>query len=223
MGTGLAAGFLFAGRGRIRRKGLSLTERFFKRVVDLAGAFAGGFLSIPLVFLAGLAVRLESTGSAFFVQTRIGEGGRAIKIIKIRTMKNGAEQLIDEIIKDNPLQGPVFKIPNDSRVTRVGRFLRRWSIDELPQFWNVLKGEMSLVGPRPEEARIVALYNDNQRQRLSVKPGMTGPMQINGRGKLDMDARLCLELEYINNYSFWSDLKILFKTIQAVISGEGAY
>ena len=125
------------------------------------------------------------------------------------------------MLHKSQLTGPAFKIPNDPRVTRVGRFLRRWSLDELPQFWNVLKGEMSLVGPRPEELRIVELYNDYQRQRLMVKPGMTGPMQVNGRGGLDFDQRLQLELNYLRNYSLLEDFKIILKTFSAVFSGEG--
>jgi lipopolysaccharide/colanic/teichoic acid biosynthesis glycosyltransferase len=121
------------------------------------------------------------------------------------------------------LQGPVFKVPNDPRVTRAGRFLRRWSVDELPQLWNVLCGQMSLVGPRPEESWVVAQYNDRQRSRLSIKPGLTGPMQVNGRGNLDMEARLALELDYIQNYSIWRDLGILLKSLPAILSGKGAY
>jgi lipopolysaccharide/colanic/teichoic acid biosynthesis glycosyltransferase len=111
---------------------------------------------------------------------------------------------------------------NDPRVTRVGGILRRWSLDELPQFWNVLKGDMSLVGPRPEELRIVERYSDAQRERLIVKPGMTGPMQVSGRGELDFDERLQLELDYLRNYSIQQDFRILVKTFTAVLSGEGA-
>ncbi|RLC77247.1 MAG: undecaprenyl-phosphate glucose phosphotransferase, partial [Chloroflexi bacterium] len=116
-----------------------------------------------------------------------------------------------------------YKRPNDPRVARVGRFLRRWSLDELLQVWNVLKGEMSLVGPRPEEVRIVRLYNDWHRRRLAVKPGITGPMQVSGRGDLPLDERVRLELDYIENYSLWKDMIILLRTIPAVISGRGAY
>jgi lipopolysaccharide/colanic/teichoic acid biosynthesis glycosyltransferase len=134
-----------------------------------------------------------------------------------------AEARLEEVLAQNPLSGPAFKIPDDPRVTRVGRWLRRWSVDELPQFWNVLKGEMSLVGPRPEETWVVAQYNDEQRQRLSVKPGLTGPMQVSGRGALDMDHRLALELDYIQNYSLGRDLKILLQTITAVFKAEGAF
>jgi lipopolysaccharide/colanic/teichoic acid biosynthesis glycosyltransferase len=134
----------------------------------------------------------------------------------------GADKRLGEVLGANILKGPVFKIPNDPRVTRVGKFLRKSSIDELPQFWNILRGEMSLVGPRPEELWVVERYNDEQRKRLAVKPGLTGPMQIAGRGELDMDTRLELEMNYIKNYSLWRDLQIIFQTIPTLFSGKGA-
>jgi len=139
----------------------------------------------------------------------------------MRTMVDGADQMVTGLLHKSQLTGPAFKIPDDPRVTRVGRHLRRWSLDETPQFWNVLKGEMSLVGPRPEEIRIVELYDDYQRQRLMVKPGLTGPMQVSGRGGLDFDERLAVELNYLRNYTLLDDLKIIFKTFSAVFSGEG--
>jgi lipopolysaccharide/colanic/teichoic acid biosynthesis glycosyltransferase len=136
---------------------------------------------------------------------------------------DGAESQLEGVLSRNPLTGPVYKVPVDPRVTRVGRLIRRWSLDEIPQFWNVLKGEMSLVGPRPEEIWVVAQYNDAQRRRLVVKPGMTGPMQVAGRGELDMAARLALEVRYIEEYSLLKDIQILLRTIPAVLSGKGAF
>ena len=144
-------------------------------------------------------------------------------MFKLRTMVEGAEQMVTDVIHKSQLTGPAFKIPDDPRVTHVGRHLRRWSLDELPQFWNVLKGEMSLVGPRPEEIRIVEQYNDDQRQRLMVKPGLTGPMQVNGRGGLDFDKRLQLELNYLRKYTLLEDFKMIIKTFSAVFSGEGTF
>ncbi len=138
-------------------------------------------------------------------------------------MINGAENYIEKVLENNPSDGLVYKRSTDPRVTRVGRFLRRWSFDEIPQFWNVLRGEMSLVGPRPEETWVVLQYNDQQRQRLAVKPGLTGPMQVGGRGELDMNERLALELVYIKDYSIWKDLTIIIRTIPAMISGKGAF
>ena len=134
-----------------------------------------------------------------------------------------AEARLPEVVDLNALREPVFKLPDDPRVTRVGRVLRRTSLDEAPQFLNVLRGDMSLVGPRPEEAQVVARYSDEQRRRLAVKPGITGPMQINGRGDLSLQERLRLELDYIDNYSLRRDVAIMLRTIPAIMRGDGAY
>jgi lipopolysaccharide/colanic/teichoic acid biosynthesis glycosyltransferase len=144
-------------------------------------------------------------------------------VVKLRTMRLHAEEEVEQVLGMNQLNGPVFKIKDDPRVTKVGRLLRRFSIDEIPQFWNVLCGEMSLVGPRPEEVWVVAKYDDHQRLRLLVKPGLTGPMQVAGRGDLDLDTRLELELEYIYHYSLLKDIQILIRTPLAVLSARGAY
>ena len=224
LGFGLVSGFLFPPRTQPRTyTGLSLPERFLKRVLDILGAVAGLVIFFPVLAVAAAAIKLDSSGPLFFYQERVGENGAPFRVIKLRTMIQGAERRVNEVLAHNSLKGPVYKIPNDPRVTRVGRFLRRWSFDEIPQFWNVLRGEMSLVGPRPEETWVVSQYNDQQRQRLAVKPGLTGPMQIGGRGELDMDARLTLEIDYINNYSIWKDVLILLRTIPALISGKGAF
>jgi len=224
LGLGLTVGFLFPPKTRAKGvAGLSPLQRALKRMVDLLGAVAGLVLSAPILALAAAAIKLGDGGPVFFHQTRIGEGGEPFEMLKLRTMMVDAEKQVQQVLAQNPLEGPVFKIPNDPRITRVGRRLRRWSLDEIPQLWNVLKGEMSLVGPRPEENWVVAQYNDAQRQRLAVKPGLTGPMQVAGRGALDMDERLALELEYIQNYSLGRDLKILLRTILAVFRAEGAY
>jgi lipopolysaccharide/colanic/teichoic acid biosynthesis glycosyltransferase len=137
-------------------------------------------------------------------------------------MVQGAESRLDQVLSKNSLKGPAFKIPDDPRVTRVGRFLRRWSLDELPQLWNVMCGEMSMVGPRPEEVRVVEQYQTWHRRRLAVPPGLTGPMQVAGRGLLDLDERVRMEIDYIENYSIWKDLLILIRTFAAVLHGRGA-
>jgi lipopolysaccharide/colanic/teichoic acid biosynthesis glycosyltransferase len=223
LGGGLFVGFLFPPAKRpFHQRGLSMERVFLKRILDTFGSLVGLLISAPIMLIAAIAIKLDSPGPVFFVQVRAGENGKPFKMIKLRTMVNGAEQQVHEVMKDNSLQGPVFKIPNDPRITRVGRCLRRWSLDEIPQFWNVFVGDMSLVGPRPEEVWIVALYNDQQRQRLQVKPGITGPMQINGRGYLDMEDRLRLELEYIEHYSIWKDFSILLASIPSIITGNGA-
>jgi lipopolysaccharide/colanic/teichoic acid biosynthesis glycosyltransferase len=194
-----------------------------KRLIDLVGALVGLIVTVPLMVLIAIAIRLDSTGPIFFVQTRAGQGGKPFRMYKFRSMIVDAETRLNEVIAANRLPPPVFKIPADPRVTRVSRILRRFSLDELPQFVNVLKGEMSLVGPRPEEMRIVALYADWHRKRLAVKPGITGPMQTFGRGALSLDERVRLELKYIENYSVWQDFYFLLKTIPAVLGGRGAF
>ena len=224
LGTGLAVGILSPKRTDQPLNGrMGLINRLLKRGLDLAGSVAGLILSAPVIIISAIAIKLDDGGPVFFYQQRAGEGGHPFRLVKLRTMAPGSEEKVDQVLTGNDLQGPVFKIPNDPRVTRAGRFLRRWSLDESPQFWNVLIGDMSLVGPRPEETRIVEQYSDHQRMRLVVKPGLTGPMQINGRGKLHFNERLELELEYISHYSIWLDLSILAKTIPVVIKGDGAF
>jgi lipopolysaccharide/colanic/teichoic acid biosynthesis glycosyltransferase len=191
--------------------------------MDIIIAVLGLIISLPVFVIVAVLIRIDSPGPILIRQERVGRDRASFRLLKFRSMIVGAEEEIVNLLGVNPLKRSTLKIPDDPRVTKVGKFLRRWSIDELPQLWNVLSGDMSLVGPRPEETWIVELYNDQQRQRLTMKPGLTGPMQVSGRGALDMEARLALELEYINNFSIWKDIKILIKTIPVVISGKGAY
>jgi lipopolysaccharide/colanic/teichoic acid biosynthesis glycosyltransferase/glycosyltransferase involved in cell wall biosynthesis len=193
-----------------------------KRSLDIVGALLGLTFTLLVGPFLALAIRLNSPGPILFRQERIGQGGRPFTIYKFRSMKAGAEEELSRLIDLDSLPEPAFKLENDPRITPVGRFLRRWSLDELPQFWNVLKGDMSLIGPRPEESQVVARYTDWHRRRLAVKPGITGPMQVHGRGDLPLDKRVKLELDYIENYSLWRDIKILLRTIPAVLRGDGA-
>jgi lipopolysaccharide/colanic/teichoic acid biosynthesis glycosyltransferase len=194
-----------------------------KRAMDAAGALLGLAISLPLMLMLALLVELDSGGPVLFTQWRAGRGGRPFRIYKFRTMVKGAEGMLDRVIERSCLPPPVFKIPDDPRVTRVGKWLRRYSLDELPQFVNVLKGEMSLVGPRPEELRIVALYGEWHRRRLTVKPGMTGPMQVNGRGAMSLDQRVKVELDFIERENVWLDMELLARTTWAVLKGRGAF
>ena len=224
LGLGLGAGLLrFSGQSSARHAPISGFNRFLKRAMDIVGSGIGLILTLPLMVVIAIAVKLDSKGVAFFTQWRAGENGRPFKIVKFRTMVDGAEEMLTTLVDLEAMESPVFKLRDDPRVTRVGRFLRRTSLDELPQFWNVLKGEMSLVGPRPEEMRVVQLYNDWHRQRLAVKPGMTGPMQVSGRGDIGLDERVRLEVAYIRNYSILKDVSILLRTVGAVFSRRGAY
>lgn len=194
-----------------------------KRTMDLVVALSMLTLASPLLLLAALLIRIDTPGPVFFRQVRIGRDGRRFTMYKLRTMTADAEQQLDSLIDLDALDEPAFKIANDPRVTRVGRLLRRSSLDEVPQFINVVKGDMSLVGPRPEEEAVVELYDERQRQRLRVKPGLTGPMQVAGRGGLTFEERLALERDYVDNLTITGDVKILLRTPRAVIRGDGAF
>jgi exopolysaccharide biosynthesis polyprenyl glycosylphosphotransferase len=194
-----------------------------KRVMDLLGSAFLLLLLAPLLALVALAILVDSGRPVFFRQRRIGEGGKAFSVFKFRTMVTDAEQRLPELVDLATLEQPAFKIPDDPRVTRLGRPLRRVSLDELPQLLNVLRGDMSLVGPRPEEEAVVALYDERQRGRLAVKPGMTGPMQVYGRSDLTFEERLAMERDYLDNLSVLTDLAILLRTPRAIIHGDGAY
>lgn len=224
LGAGLVAGFLrFFRRVSPHRPPISGLNRAVKRTMDVVGSLVGSVLAAPLLALLAVAIKLDSAGPVFFVQERVGENGRPFRMVKLRTMVHGAEKMLPELVDLDSLPSPAFKLRADPRVTRVGRFVRRASLDELPQLVNVLRGEMSLVGPRPEETRVVRLYDDWHRQRLAVRPGLTGPMQVNGRADLSLDERVRLELDYIENYSLWKDMYILACTLIAVVFGRGAY
>jgi exopolysaccharide biosynthesis polyprenyl glycosylphosphotransferase len=193
-----------------------------KRTLDVTASCIGLILLSPVALLAAVAIKLDSPGPVFFSQVRAGHNRRPFRIHKFRTMVVDAEDLLQEIVPFDKLSQPMFKLHNDPRVTRVGRSLRRSSLDEIPQLINVLKGEMSLVGPRPEQIDLVERYKPEHLFRLSVKPGLTGPMQVNGRGVLTFDERLSIERSYIENLSMGTDLRILAMTIGVVFSGKGA-
>jgi exopolysaccharide biosynthesis polyprenyl glycosylphosphotransferase len=194
-----------------------------KRAFDLVFASVGLLVLAPLFPLVVAAIKLDSRGPAFFVQLRAGRVGVPFRMFKLRTMSVDAEQELATLISLDSLAEPMFKLRPDPRVTRVGRFLRRFSLDELPQLVNVLRGEMSIVGPRPEQIEVVHRYQPEHRFRLDVKPGMTGPMQVYGRGDLTFSERLAVELDYVENPSLGRDLRILLQTIPAALRGRGAY
>ena len=177
----------------------------------------------PLLALIALYIVVDSGTPVFFRQRRAGKDGVPFTVLKFRTMVVDAEDRLAELVDLEELDEPAFKIPDDPRVTRAGRFLRRTSLDELPQLFNVLRGDMSLVGPRPEEEAVVALYDERQRARLAVKPSLTGPMQVYGRGDLTFEERLAMERDYLDNLSIVTDLAILMRTPAAIVRGEGAY
>jgi exopolysaccharide biosynthesis polyprenyl glycosylphosphotransferase len=194
-----------------------------KKAMDVG--ISGVLLALlsPLVLASALLILLDSGRPVFFRQRRAGKDGKPFTMLKFRTMVADAEERLGELVDLERLEQPAFKLHDDPRVTRAGRLLRRTSIDELPQLINVLRGDMSLVGPRPEEESVVALYDERQRMRLAVKPGLTGPMQVYGRSDLTFEERLAMERDYLDNLSIASDLAILLRTPRAIIRGEGAY
>ena len=196
---------------------------FFKRVFDIICSLIGLLVLLPWLLIVALIIVIDSPGaSPIYVQERVGKNGRRFKFYKFRTMVPDADKMLDSLLDKNEMQGPVFKIKNDPRITRFGRFIRRTSIDELPQLWNVLKGDMSLVGPRPPLPREVAMYTKEQHQRLAVIPGLTCYWQIQpSRNSLSFDEWLAWDLKYIENRGFKIDLIILFKTFGAVLGLEG--
>jgi exopolysaccharide biosynthesis polyprenyl glycosylphosphotransferase len=194
-----------------------------KRALDIVVSFSLSFLLAPVLVIVALVIKIESNGPVLFRQERIGINKRRFLIYKFRTMVPNADEMLAELEKLNEVGGPVFKIKNDPRRTRIGGFLRRTSIDELPQLFNVLKGDMSLVGPRPLPVRDYEGFNkDWQRRRFSIRPGITCLWQVNGRSTIPFEKWMQLDLQYVDEWSFWLDLKILARTVPAVLKGSGA-
>ena len=196
---------------------------FFKRLFDIALSGISLVALAPLLACIAAMIRITSPGPVLFEQTRCGLGGRRFTLYKFRSMINNAEQMRAELHQLNELDGPVFKISDDPRITPVGRWLRRFSLDELPQLWNVLRGEMSFVGPRPAVPEEVDQYEDWQRRRLRMRPGLTCTWVLEGRNHVDFNRWMQLDLTYIDNWSLWLDVKIFLRTIPIVLSGRGAY
>ena len=194
-----------------------------KRILDIIGAIAGILICLPIWAVAAILIKLDSPGPVLFCQTRVGENGKPFRFYKLRTMYVDADRRKQELAHHNEMDGPVFKIRDDPRVTRVGRYLRKYSIDETPQLVHVLLGQMSLVGPRPPLIDEVARYEPWQTERLSVRPGLTCIWQVSGRNEIPFERWVLMDIDYIRHRNFWLDLALLVKTIPAVITGRGAY
>jgi exopolysaccharide biosynthesis polyprenyl glycosylphosphotransferase len=207
----------------LRESALTESQRILKRLFDLLASAGLLVVLSPLMLLIALMIKLESPGSVFFTQERIGEHGRRFRMIKFRSMYQDAERRWAEVARRDASGNLMHKVVGDPRVTPVGRKLRRSSLDELPQLINVLLGQMSLVGPRPEIPVVAAEYDPWQWQRFRVPPGITGWWQVNGRSDKPMHLHTEDDLYYIQNYSFWLDLRILLKTVIVVLQGHGAY
>ena len=207
----------------LQRPEFSPPLAFAKRSMDLAIGSPVFLVTLPIQAAVALAILAEDGRPVLHRQERIGKDGRPFTMYKFRSMVDGAGCKKDELLEYNDKDGPIFKMKDDPRTTRVGRFIRRYSLDELPQIYNVLKGDMSLVGPRPPLPREVAEYTDWDRRRLSVMPGITGLWQILGRSELTFSEMVSLDLNYIWNWSPWLDLSIMARTVGAVVHGKGAY
>jgi exopolysaccharide biosynthesis polyprenyl glycosylphosphotransferase len=197
--------------------------RSLKRALDVVGALVGILLTAPIMLVTAILIKLESRGPILFRQVRVGKDGEHFLCFKFRSMHIDAEERLTELLAQNEADGPVFKMKTDPRVTRVGRFIRKTSIDELPQLFNVLRGEMSLVGPRPAVPSEVEQYSFEAIGRLHAMPGITGLQQISGRSDIDFKRWVELDLQYISEQSVWKDIEILIKTIPAVLFSKGAY
>lgn len=195
---------------------------FLKRTIDICGALLGIVLLGPIMIITVLAIKLDSDGPVLFTQLRVGKDGEVFNMYKFRSMVTNAEKLLNNIKNKNEMSGPMFKMKNDPRVTRVGRFLRKTSVDELPQLFNVLKGEMSLVGPRPNLPKEVAQFNDIHRLKLLAKPGITCYWQVMGRNNIGFEDWMKLDIKYVEERNIWVDLKLIFRTVGVLFGDKNA-
>ena len=194
-----------------------------KRIIDVVGSLAGIILLSPLFLIVAILIKLEDPkGKVFFAQERNGRYPKTFKMYKFRSMVHNAEELLKDLMDRNEQTGPVFKINDDPRITKVGKFIRKTSIDELPQLFNVLKGDMSLVGPRPPIPHEVDQYNSYQMQRLAVKPGLTCIWQVSGRNNIGFDEWVEMDIEYIKTRNLWLDIKLIFKTVGVLFGDDNA-
>jgi len=204
-----------------RARGTAL-QRSLKRLIDVSVGSVAAALSLPVCIAIAAVIKIDSAGPIVFAADRIGEDGKAFKLYKFRSMIAGAHSKLDDLAHLNEGGKFMIKIPNDPRVTRAGRVLRKYSLDEIPQLWNVLRGDMSLVGPRPQAPNEVALYDDYQRRRLSVPAGITGLWQVTARNDPRFEVWVAKDLEYIDKWSVWFDLVIMMKTLLVILGGKDA-
>ena len=195
----------------------------FKRIIDIIGAGLGLILLSPIIAIVACAVKVTSKGPIFFSQKRVGKNGELFEMYKFRSMVVNAEELKENLEDQNEMSGPMFKIKDDPRVTKVGKFIRKTSIDELPQLWNILKGDMSLVGPRPSLPKEVEQFDNWMFKRLSVRPGLTCYWQVSGRNNIDFEDWMKLDVKYVEERNNWIDIKLIFKTIFVLFGDKNAH
>lgn len=193
-----------------------------KRIIDIIGAGLGLILLSPIIAIVACAVKFTSKGPVFFSQKRVGKNGELFEMYKFRSMVVNAEELKENLEEQNEMSGPMFKIKDDPRITKVGKFIRKTSIDELPQLWNVLKGDMSLVGPRPSLPKEVEQFDNWMFKRLSVRPGLTCYWQVSGRNNIDFEDWMKLDCKYVDDRNIWIDIKLIFKTVGVLFGDKNA-
>ena len=196
--------------------------KFIKRLIDIIISSLGLIILFPILLIVGISIKLESKGPVFFSQKRVGLNGKEFKMFKFRSMVVNAEELKQKLESKNEMSGPMFKMKDDPRVTKIGKFIRKTSIDELPQLLNVLKGEMSLVGPRPSLPNEVKEFEDWMMKRLEVKPGLTCYWQVMGRNNIDFEEWMKLDIKYVNDRSIWIDIKLIFRTVFVLFGDKNA-
>ena len=195
---------------------------FIKRLIDVVCSFLGVLILSPLFVIIAIIIKTTSKGPIFFSQKRVGKDGKEFDMYKFRSMVVNAEELKEKLAAQNEMSGPMFKMKDDPRVTKVGKFIRKTSIDELPQLWNVLKGDMSLVGPRPSLPKEVAQFEDWMHKRLEVKPGLTCYWQVSGRNNIDFEDWMKLDCKYVDERNLWIDIKLIFKTVGVLFGDKNA-
>ena len=196
---------------------------FIKRVFDIIASFCGLIILSPMLLIVSLAIKVDSKGPVFFKQKRVGKNGELFEMYKFRSMVVNAEELKENLEEQNEMSGPMFKIKDDPRITKVGKFIRKTSIDELPQLWNVLKGDMSLVGPRPSLPKEVEQFDNWMFKRLSVRPGLTCYWQVSGRNNIDFEDWMKLDVKYVEERNLWIDIKLIFKTVFVLFGDKNAH
>lgn len=197
---------------------------FIKRIFDIVASFAALFILSPLFLVIAILIKLEDPkGPVFYSQIRVGRNGKKFRMYKFRSMCVDADKKLKDLLAKNEVEGAMFKMKDDPRITRVGKWIRKTSVDELPQLWNVLHGDMALVGPRPPLPRETATYSEYDKQRLYVQPGCTGLWQVSGRNDVGFHEMVALDIQYIKTRNLWVDVKIMFKTIGIMIHPNGAY
>lgn len=203
------------------RESFSLYE-ICKRIIDICGAGCGLILLSPVIVIVAILVKLSSKGPIFFSQKRVGKNGKVFDMYKFRSMVVNAEELKEKLAAQNEMSGPMFKMKDDPRVTKIGKFIRKTSLDELPQLWNILRGDMSLVGPRPSLPKEVAQFESWMHKRLWVKPGLTCYWQVSGRNNIDFEDWMKLDCKYVDERNLWIDIKLIFKTVGVLFGDKNA-